>query len=573
MKYMLNLFMILWIMGVCISCQHRYHSVLSILDTDSLMNIAPDSAIKVLQTLDSLLPHLSSREHALYTLQQLNAFYRNNQELFPYTSDLDKTLDFFLKDKDDINIGKTYLLKGRLEIEKKNVVQAVHYFQNAIKYLSLKENGLFLAMAYSDLGNIYMYQRLIDESLSYHHKSRSIYQNIGDIRGAAIETNSIAYLYIFQGKRNEAINIFNEVLQQVEQMNDTLLWSSVLNNAGILHGKIGHIEKALQLLKLSVDLSLANKEEPSYLPLAEIFLKAGDRDSAYQYLMKAVSSRRLETKATAYLLLSELQKKEGNLSSAIESLENYESCMDSIHSQTKSLIVARMTYKHELELSILHEQNTHRLWLIFISLSFTIIISFTIFFFLNQNKKKKFSILWHQHQLIKQKSNIATLNNELLEVQNELLILQQSTNSENDKKEIIEKKEEELELMRNKLLELHIKLFKSTHIGQKILQIDNNAKQKEKINILKATERDEMTKNLDDIFKDIIYHLLKQVPALTREDCYFCCLSLLGLSTQAMAACFGYSDRQVIRQRKYRIKQKMEQSDSSSYWYKRLFDV
>ena len=537
------------------------------------MNMPPDSACLILQKLHSLLPQFSTYERALYTLQQLNAFYRNNQELLPYATDLDEALEFFLKDRDKVNIGKAYLQKGRLEVEKVNVEQAIFYFQNAISYLSSKEHRLYLAMSYSDLGNVYMYQRLFDEALECHRKSRMLYQDIGDIKGSLIEINSIAYLYIFKGRVGDAMSIYEDALRQVEQMNDTLLWVSVLNNAGVTYGKIGRDTEALHLLRLSVALSPAHGSEPIYQSLAEVFLKIGNRDSASKYLKKAVLSERIETRASAYALLSELQKGEADFCNAMESLENYQSCLDSIHSMTKTLEIARMSYKYELDLSLLQAHNKHRLWVIFICLGFFIILSFVIGLFLYWNKRKKLSALLYQHQLLEQKNSISSLNNQLLELQNELLLLQPSVMVKNAENDIIETKEQELEIMRNKVLKLCVRLFESTHIGQKIILENKKNKQKEPVNLLKVSERTEMIENLDDIFEDIINSLLMEVSALTKEDCYFCCLSLLELSTQTLAACFGYSDGQAIRQRKYRIKQKMELNNNTSYLYKQLFGI
>lgn len=127
--------------------------------------------------------------------------------------------------------------------------------------------------------------------------------------------------------------------------------------------------------------------------------------------------------------------------------------------------------------------------------------------------------------------------------------------------------------MQNKITELRIKLFASTHIGKKILLENERSKQKKEVNLMKANERSEIIQNLDEIFEDTISNMLISVPTLTKEDCYFCCLALMGISTQVLAACFGYSDSSAIRQRKYRIKQKLSSNKACTYLYEQIFGI
>ena len=89
--------------------------------------------------------------------------------------------------------------------------------------------------------------------------------------------------------------------------------------------------------------------------------------------------------------------------------------------------------------------------------------------------------------------------------------------------------------------------------------------------VRKKCERSKAIHEIENIFSETILLLKEQAPDLTPDDCLYCCLSLSGFSTQTIAACFGYQDGQVVRQRKYRIRQKWPQSARGSYFYKRLF--
>ncbi|WP_298106806.1 hypothetical protein [uncultured Bacteroides sp.] len=130
----------------------------------------------------------------------------------------------------------------------------------------------------------------------------------------------------------------------------------------------------------------------------------------------------------------------------------------------------------------------------------------------------------------------------------------------------IQLKEDNIRLLETEILDLQIRLFHSTPVGQLVRR---EAKYKQ--DILKPAERATLVKTLDNVFSHTVQSIKEQAPDLTSEDCLYCCLSLSGFSTQTIAACFGYQDGQVVRQRKYRVRQKWPQSARSSYLYKRLF--
>lgn len=67
--------------------------------------------------------------------------------------------------------------------------------------------------------------------------------------------------------------------------------------------------------------------------------------------------------------------------------------------------------------------------------------------------------------------------------------------------------------------------------------------------ILKAT--------LFEIYGEYVKYLQSTFPQLTEEDCIYLCLKLCDLDDQTIAYCYGNSSKQIVVQRRWRLKEKM----------------
>lgn len=344
--FFLCLFLALCMFSSCHKASYHYMPLLA---TDSLMSLPADSACRVLERLYPLVPDFPERQRRLFVLQQLNAFYRSDQSLSPYRAELDAACQYFLDSGDEIHAGLAYLLRARLEVEEAHPLAALPHFRQAIRLLEHSEKGIYLAMAYGDLGDVYMRQDLYKESMEAHQKARSVYLSIHDIRGELIELNLIAYLYLFEGRCEEALRLYDERLGEMEAGTDTLLWVSLLNNAGVAEQECGHYQEALAKHKLAAFLSCLAGQSPNYKALGEVFYGLGEKDSAFYYLEKAATSGSLETKATACSLLSALHEESGCPEEALHYASLSSQYIDSIFQQTHSLEAMRISYKHRLD--------------------------------------------------------------------------------------------------------------------------------------------------------------------------------------------------------------------------------
>lgn len=75
---------------------------------------------------------------------------------------------------------------------------------------------------------------------------------------------------------------------------------------------------------------------------------------------------------------------------------------------------------------------------------------------------------------------------------------------------------------------------------------------------LEPDERQLLNADIHSAFTGLIETVRETCPNLSDEDITFCCLSKLGLDNSTICFCMGNVSKQVITQRKYRIKKKMK---------------
>ncbi|WP_298106804.1 tetratricopeptide repeat protein [uncultured Bacteroides sp.] len=371
------------------SCHDASRRYLPLLSTDSLMSLPADSACRVLERLYPLVPDFPERQRRLFVLQQLNAFYRSDQSLSPYHAELDAACQYFLDADDEVHAGLAYLLRARLGVEEAHPMAALPHFRQAIRLLEHSEKGIYLAMAYGDLGDVYMRQDLYKESMEAHQKARSVYLSIHDIRGELIELNMIAYLYLFEGRCEEALRLYDERLGEMEAGTDTLLWVSLLNNAGVAEQECGHYQEALAKHKLAAFLSCLAGQSPNYQALGEVFYGLGKKDSAFYYLDKAAISGSLETKATACSLLSALHEESGCPEKALHYASLSSQYKDSIFQQTHSLEAMRISYKHRLDEALQQNEASHSIRMFMSVLASVLVIGCLVVLLYRKSKTGK----------------------------------------------------------------------------------------------------------------------------------------------------------------------------------------
>lgn len=172
-------------------------------------------------------------------------------------------------------------------------------FDNALKYgqqeLKLAEHlkdRSAIALANSDIGNVYTRVNKLDEALAYHLKAYQLRNELGLTEKAAGSLSNIAVIYKQQGNFKEAIDYMLKSLRIYEQSGDVIKQSLVMGNIASLLLDIKDLKKAKFYLDRSFRIA-KDKDHPQLLAMGyasytEYYYEKKQYDSALSYALSGL---------------------------------------------------------------------------------------------------------------------------------------------------------------------------------------------------------------------------------------------------------------------------------------------
>ncbi|MEX0289919.1 MAG: tetratricopeptide repeat protein [Flavobacteriaceae bacterium] len=205
-----------------------------------------------------------------------------------------------------------------------NIYQELEQFDRAIEHfkksMDLEEqlgNVRGLAINHQNIGECLESQGKLDEALQSYRIALAYDEEIASNSGVAICKNSVARIYIKQDKPKDALNILEPTLVISEDTGDKHIISAVLMNMGW----------ALMKLKRYAE--------------AEIKLLAGLKMSREHNLRRNMSE--------SYALLSQLAEERGEYKKSLEYLENAEELEDLIYNNTSLSYVNDVIFRYDTD--------------------------------------------------------------------------------------------------------------------------------------------------------------------------------------------------------------------------------
>jgi AraC-like DNA-binding protein len=179
-----------------------------------------------------------------------------------YTLALDaylKSLRLSEEKGDAIDIAKTWLNISELYIQQKiNYKEAEQQLESALDVFAKAGDSLSMAIAYQNLGTLYLEQRNYPIADLYTRRSQELYQQLGNWYGALVTRNNIGHILLMSGQIGKARQLFDNTLEEARHRNIDNLQISLLFNIGNAYEKRAdyaeamlHFEQALTIAQKS----------------------------------------------------------------------------------------------------------------------------------------------------------------------------------------------------------------------------------------------------------------------------------------------------------------------------------
>lgn len=509
------------------SCSSSVKSPL-LLSADSLMEIYPDSALSILESISSP-QKLPRADRALYALLLTQARHKNYIALGD-DSLIKMAVEYYGDKKKSVRAAKAHYYWGATYLEKGYTSFAVDEYLTAIRLMPVRDE--FLAMIYDNLADCYEKDDLYDIAIEAYRQAYQI------LEGGSQQTyplRGIARICLLQNKKDSALLYYQKALDYALAEQDSSLIGALYHDLAMVYNEKKDYVQADKYVSKAMIMQ-GDDAVNVCLSKAQIMLNLNKLDSASYFFSKNIDQLNIYGKAVCYDGMHQIAKKRGEWKIATENMDAYRVLYDSMQIMNDNEELNRLMDKHQLEEhKRLLSEHTKMLVFTLVSVFFFLMIICVFCFMWNDRKRKKRYI---------------ALQRELTQNRVDTMLLKEEEISETNK--------EDLDKKRSKLTEQQIQLcisvLKTTNCYD---QLEALEKATPKQLLVMRSLRKEIRSEISSAFVDVMMNLKERYPALTGDDIFYCVLSLLCCSKTVMMELMDATS-DALKTRKNRITNKMD---------------
>ena len=524
----------------------------------SCMDACPDSALILLKTLEDSISYAPQETQMYYRLLTIKA---KDKLYIPHTTDsvILSIVDYYQKKNDKECLFESYYYLGGVYRDMNDILKALKAYQQAVEIGEGTKQTLLLGMTYGQMGILFAYQELYDESRSMIRRALRCYGELGDSVRYANTLATLARTYDGKNEKDSALYYYKESYRMARKYKKDKLADGIAGEMGCFYYDEGQIGLAKQtLLKV---LSTRSKSGNVLLCLGCIYKKEGLADSARYYWKGVLKYGNLHKQCYANYYLAELEKAQGDEILSLAYDKQYRILQDSINAITRTDAVERLhllySFQHEEQknhqLSLKNESNLRKIYLLIFALLFSIALGIIVCLLI-RNKKQRFIEQEKRLRLVQEEQYKQSLvyirenEQKLQEVERQL----EEAGKQNDmlRRELLLSQKKVLEASNRQSAALlsNRELLEEAFRQSEIYAFFHRAEKEE----LKVKEVDwEALRTAIDVaypqFTDRLYELCSK---LSQRELYICYLIKLSLSCMSMTRILSCTPSAISQTRK-----------------------
>ncbi|WP_454801972.1 ATP-binding protein [Mucilaginibacter phyllosphaerae] len=301
------------------------------------------------------------------------------------------------------NIGSIYY-----DMDKTDIART--YFIQSLNGYTKSKNDMGIAAALFSVGNCYLANKESDKAISYYTKSLQMRQKMGDLNGISLARMGLGRAYMQQKKYAQAITNLDSALKNIRTLGDKYIEANVLNSFADAYNGSNNYNKAIdygkQALSIARNIKSKGVSYEAMDKLVTAYHKKGDLENAFKY-------------QTQYVLTKDSIQEERMLKD-ISLIE-----MNRVRSENADLEKSNQEIASQNS-DYLVKINKYSTAIIATSVILASAIVFLgILYRRNQSKQATNKLL------LKQKDEIALINNELAMLNEEVITQMELSNAQN----------------------------------------------------------------------------------------------------------------------------------------------
>lgn len=541
------------------SCSSKNSVNAELQQAEMLMETAPDSALTLLQNIQSpeMLP---SSEYAAYCLLITQALDKN-YIIITTDSLIKKAVAYYEKQNDTNLLAVSYYYMGRTYCDMQDAMQAQQCYLKALELGESFDLTNLLVKVNNSLGTLYSYQDVYEMALPFYKKTLSLLEGSNDSTKISLALRNTARVFTETQQLDSAINYYQQAIKFVTPESI----SSLQNDLGSLYLKKEQYEEAGYYIRKSIQT--CNSPDLLYhihLTYGEYLLKTTQSDSARYYLNQSLQSPNLYTQAGSLHFLAQLERQKSNLENYFRYWDRYEQLRDSIeeysHYENIRMVQSMFNYQNVANEKIIYQNKAaQRMIIIYKILIITFILVIVSYSYIVTEKKKKKKQIALKEQLYNESQQHIEDNKKKIELlENELANGQETLSEVNrqlfETRKLMLEMENRQIIIKHDTLELLEQDFKKSTLYIKLQKGTSG---------LSDSEWSELSLLIDATYSDFTKRILNLAQRISVEELRICYLVKIGIPVKRIANLMNLTSSGVSQCRR-RLYKKFTQNPESA---------
>ena len=217
------------------------------------------------------------------------------------------------------------LYTGRSQKDDGDYDAAVNTYKDGLSLVAKTDDYSLAGYLSSYLADLYLQKELFDLAIEKYNEAAGFHARSGNKRSQALALRDAVYCYLGKGQTAEALSVLQKADSIASLAGDSIVIRAISADFGVVYGETGRLDEAETHLLAHIN---PNDPWPTYLALADVYIKKKEYGKAREYTEKAVSET---TKGEVLRLHYLIEKSDGSPSKAIDYLEQYIDYLDSTY--------------------------------------------------------------------------------------------------------------------------------------------------------------------------------------------------------------------------------------------------
>lgn len=391
-------------MAIIISACTRHSYPQSLKDADSLCYINPDSSISLLEKIKKDISHTPEDVQMYYRLLCIQAKDKaDKMEAKKEKDNITAIADYYEKQGDKRLLPIAYYYAGRVYSELKEAPMALGYMQKAKDALKDGDNTELLSRVYSQMGYLFHYQEVYDESLKMFTAAYQINKNDNDTIGMIYDLRDISTAYEAKNEHNKALEYLQKAYRLANLYRNKYMIGTIEHYISSIYKIINKPDSAMKYAQKAFNIIAKVDSSSTFSLMADIYKSRKNEDSLLFYCKQIEQVGGVYAKEFAYENLTGIYLKRKNHAEANRCFKMYNIYKDSVNAIKRTDIIARMNAQYnynekEKENIVLREKNSRNTLIVISASIIATILLLTLILYIRYSRSKRYEQLtWYIH--------------------------------------------------------------------------------------------------------------------------------------------------------------------------------